>query len=110
MLEHFISLSKMMGFLLSLLLLSVANLKQFWGKFWVYFIVGLAPPFLPRQVRTVPLERRAREELALRSAIPFSLLDTVSDSGGDRKDRGRGLLMALLPITDLSLGGSGSRC
>lgn len=60
-----------MGFFLNLLLLSVANLKQFWGKFWVSFTVSSAPPF---QVRTVPLERRMREELALRRPIRSKVL------------------------------------
>lgn len=41
------------------------------------------------------MERRAGEELALRHPIPFSLLDTVSDSGGERKDRGVGVFLCL---------------
>ena len=88
---------------MSLLLLSVANLKPFWGKFWVYFLVSLALPFLPGPVRTVPLERRAREELALRSPIPFSLLGTVCDSRAERKDREAGVFSGPGCISQISL-------
>lgn len=78
--------------------LLIWGLWVFWGKFWVYFVDSLAPPFPPGQIRAVPWRRKQGDELALRCPPPSRcLLATVFDAEGGRKARRGGSLVLFRP-------------